>query len=58
MSKKKHYEYRERRDYDYMERSDKAKAHKLKPNDRWRYNPKELVNEEADDDYQDYETGT
>lgn len=55
MAKKKHYEYRET----YNERrefGDREKSHKLKPNDRWRYNPKEIYNSvEEDGDYDEYE---
>jgi hypothetical protein len=54
MAKKKHYEYNESSSYDYVER-DKARHHKMKPNDRWRYNPAEVLDGEDGDDYDEDE---
>lgn len=59
MAKKKHYEYRETSSYENREFSEKARSHKLKPNDRWRYNPKEVYNSlDEDEDYDDNEEYT
>lgn len=57
MAKKKFYEYRENNNSQWRENSEKVKTHKLKPNDRWRYNPKEIYEslDEEEDDYDEYE---
>jgi hypothetical protein len=56
MAKKKHYEYRETSNHDNREFGEKARSHRLKPNDRWRYNPNEVYKSlDQDDDYGDYD---
>lgn len=56
MAKKKFYEYRESTSTQWRENTEKAKTHKLKPNDRWRYNPREIYDSlDEEDEYDDEE---
>lgn len=60
MAKKKHYEYRETSEDNREFGGEKVRSHRLKPNDRWRYNPNQIHNsldgdEDGDEDYDDEE---